>query len=106
MNVKRQMMLDPDGLIVTALTDSESATTTPAGALAAWESANRRRKAAEQEQIDADTAWIQAAKQLAEVIDTATGGRGGQPVMIRGKVVEIEFDDYWKVTVRTPEVIG
>ena len=105
MIAKRQMVLNHEGLIETVTVD-QNAPPTPADALAAWEAADRRKAAAKQEQQDSDAAWVQAAQRLAEVIDMATGGRGGCPVMIGHKVVEIEWDEYWQVTVRTPEVIG
>jgi hypothetical protein len=106
MNAKRIMVLNSDGLIETITVPTEERPMTPTGALAAWEAANARKEAAKQEQYLADAAWVEASKVLAEVIDAATPGNTRGPVIIAGKVVEVEWDGYWRVSVQTPPVLS
>ena len=79
---------------------------TPTEALAAWEAADARKVAAKQEQYAADAAWVAAAKVLADAIETALRDNGTRPVMIGGKLVEVEWDAGWMVKVQTPPVLS
>jgi hypothetical protein len=79
----------------------------PKRALAAWEAADARKRAARAEVEAADHAWVTAAKVLAEAIEYATDGtHNREPVLIAGKVVTVKWDDYWTVKVQTPPVLG
>lgn len=80
---------------------------TPSEALAAYEAADARLKAAKAELAAAEGGWVGAAKSLSEAIEAALPDRGRPAVMIGGKLVLAHWDgDYWIVTVETPAVLG
>ena len=80
---------------------------TPAEALANYEAANLRKAAAKREQEAADAAWVAAAEALHEAVESVLGdGIHHYPVLIGGKLVDIEWDELWSVSVRTPPVVG
>lgn len=80
---------------------------TPAEALANYEAANARRIAAAAEVVAADSAWKAATEDLHEAVESVLGdGVHHYPVLIAGKLVDIEWDELWSVSVRTPPIVG